>query len=259
MREVVDILAHTVRNYQAAVNRKHKMEAGRALYQFVLDNPDSGMTIESLPKEPTHDKEGNLLMYTSQKEPDSGVFVKVQVERRGRMVTEKKLILFDTDTRTPRGRTLARFLDSIKNQDASLGPLTVFAKLNRHLAMVNTMLSPEFIMANFVKDFQTAFVHLSDENIRKDKGLRKAVTKGIFPAIKGIFRAENGNDKTEWGKWYREFAKEGGQVGWMQGYEKIEDLAKETGERNEAARGGAYPVQETHGTEKAHLHIKHGG
>jgi hypothetical protein len=232
MREVVNIVAHSVQNYETAVNRKHKAAAGKALYQFVLDNPDSGMTIEKVAKQPTHDKEGNVVMYPTMQEPPNGVFIKVQVEKtvRGekKMVSEKKLIVFDTDQRTPQGRTVARFLDSIKGQDAQLGPLMAkLSQVNRYLAMINTMLSPEFVLSNFVRDFQTAFIHLSDEKIRENKGLRTKIAKDIFPAIKGIFKAESGNDSTDMGKWYRDFSKNGGKIGWMQGYEKIEDLAKE--------------------------------
>lgn len=220
MREVVNIVAHSVQNYQTAVNRKHKAAAGKALFEFALDNPNSGITVEKVAKKPTHDKEGNIVLYPDMMEPDNGVFVKIDGERH--------LLLFDTDERTAKGRTLARFLDSIKGDSMQLGPLmNALTRVNRYLAMVNTMLSPEFMLSNFVRDFQTSMIHLSDEKIRPDKGFRKKVSKDIFPAIAGIYRSEAGKDGGEMGKWYKEFAKEGGKIGWLQGYEKIDDLAKE--------------------------------
>jgi len=217
MREVVDILANSVQNYQTAINRKHKAFAGKTLFNFVEQNPDSGITIESPPPKPTHDKEGNLVMYPDPVEPDNGIFIKIDGKRH--------TLIFDTDSRTQQGRTLARFLDNVKNSSGNLGVIMrTLTRINRFLSSINTMWSPEFILSNFVRDIQTAGVHLEDTDA---KGMQKDIIKDIFPAIKGIFKAERGDDKTEMGKWYRDFSKNGGKIGWLQGYEGITDLAKE--------------------------------
>lgn len=219
MLEVVNILPEVIRAHETAINRKHKLEAGRALYEFALAHPDAGITVEKQEQMPTHDREGNIVMYTKQTEPEDGVFVKVDGKRY--------LLRFAADVRTPEGRTLTRFLDSIKGQDAQLGGITKsLHKITRLLAAVNTSLSPEFVVSNFSRDLQTALMHLNQEDINM-KGLQSQVLKSVGKAVRGIWLAERGKPgNNEMARWYRDFEKNGGKVGWVQNYENIEDLSK---------------------------------
>jgi hypothetical protein len=212
MLEVVDILAHSVANTQAAINRKHKAKAGEILLNFVRENPNTGITIEKQKKKPTHDKDGNIVMYPEQMEADNELYVKVK--------GEKYVLSFDT-----KDKTVARFLESIKGADTFLnGPMKMLSKLTRIIAAVNTTYSPEFVLSNFARDLQTAGINLEDTKV---KGMQARVFKNIFPAIKGIMQAQYGKDNTTWGKIYRDFSRSGGKIGWMQSYEEITDLAKE--------------------------------
>lgn len=219
MLEVVNILPEVIRAHETAINRKHKLEAGRALYEFALAHPDAGITVEKQEQMPTHDREGNIVMYTRQTEPEDGVFVKVNGKRY--------LLRFEADVRTPEGRTLARFLDSIKGQDAQLGGITKsLHKITRLLAAVNTSLSPEFVVSNFSRDLQTALIHLNQEDINM-QGLQSQVLKSVGKAVRGIWLAERGKPgNNEMARWYRDFEKNGGKVGWVQNYDGIEDLSK---------------------------------
>lgn len=219
MLEVVNILPEVIRAHETAINRKHKLEAGRALYEFALAHPDAGITVEKQEQMPTHDREGNIVMYTRQTEPEDGVFVKVDGKRY--------LLRFEADVRTPEGRTLARFLDSIKGQDAQLGGITKsLHKITRLLAAVNTSLSPEFVVSNFSRDLQTALMHLNQEDINM-QGLQSQVLKSVGKAVRGIWLAERGKPgNNEMARWYRDFEKNGGKVGWVQNYDGIEDLSK---------------------------------
>ena len=219
MLEVVNILPEVIRAHETAINRKHKLEAGRALYEFALAHPDAGITVEKQEQMPTHDREGNIVMYTKQTEPEDGVFVKVDGKRY--------LLRFAADVRTPEGRTLTRFLDSIKGQDAQLGGITKsLHKITRLLAAVNTSLSPEFVVSNFSRDLQTALIHLNQEDINM-KGLQSQVLKSVGKAVRGIWLAERGKPgNNEMARWYRDFEKNGGKVGWVQNYDGIEDLSK---------------------------------
>lgn len=219
MLEVVNILPEVIRAHETAINRKHKLEAGRALYEFALAHPDAGITVEKQEQMPTHDREGNIVMYTRQTEPEDGVFVKVDGKRY--------LLRFEADVRTPEGRTLARFLDSIKGQDAQLGGITKsLHKITRLLAAVNTSLSPEFVVSNFSRDLQTALIHLNQEDINM-QGLQSQVLKSVGKAVRGIWLAERGKPgNNEMARWYRDFEKNGGKVGWVQNYDGIEDLSK---------------------------------
>lgn len=218
-RAVIDIVANVVRSHETAVNRKHKAAAGKALYEFAEAHPDAGISIEEMEMKPTHDQEGNIVMYRSQAEPEDGVFVRVN--------GKKYLLRFAASSKSAEGRTLLRFLDSVKGSDAQLGGLTkMLHAATRWLAMVNTSLSPEFMVTNFARDLQTAFIHLNQKDINMD-GLQRAVAKDVFPAMKGIWAAERGDKSGAMAKWYEDFQTHGGKVGWMQGYDEATKVAKE--------------------------------
>jgi len=226
MLEVVHILAHSIQNVQTAITRKHKADAGRVLVNFARENPDAGITVGKQAKNPTHDADGNIVMYTAPKEADNELYIRVDGERF--------TLSFDT-----KNLTTKRFLKSIKNADANLsGPMAALSRMIRILAMVNTTLSPEFVLSNFTRDIQTAGVHMEDTDA---KGLQMRVLKNVFPAIRGIFGAEYGKASTYWGKVYRDFAANGGKIGWMQSYDGIKDLAKQIESTMDLYRDGHIP------------------
>lgn len=223
MLEVVHILAHSIQNVQTAINRKHKADAGRVLHNFAVANPDAGITVGKQKKEPRHDSEGNVVMYTAPREADNELYVRIDGERY--------TLTFDT-----KNATTKRFLESIKDADANLsGPMQALSKMVRILAMVNTTLSPEFIISNFSRDIQTAGIHMEDTEA---KGLQARVLKNVFPAIRGILGAEYGKAGTHWGRIYRDFAANGGKIGWMQSYDGIKDLASQIESTSDLYRDG---------------------
>jgi hypothetical protein len=223
MLEVVHILAHSIQNVQTAINRKHKADAGRVLHNFAVENPDAGITVGKQKKEPRHDSEGNVVMYTAPREAGNELYVRVDGERY--------TLTFDT-----KNATTKRFLESIKEADANLsGPMQALSKMVRILAMVNTTLSPEFIISNFSRDIQTAGIHMEDTEA---KGLQARVLKNVFPAIRGILGAEYGKAGTHWGRIYRDFAANGGKIGWMQSYDGIKDLASQIESTSDLYRDG---------------------
>ena len=225
MLEVVHILAHSIQNVQTAINRKHKADAGRVLYNFAVENPDAGITVGKQKKEPRHDSEGNVVMFTAPREADNELYIRVDGERY--------TLTFDT-----KNATTKRFLESIKEADAGLsGPMQAVGKLVRFLAKVNTTLSPEFVITNFTRDIQTAGVHMEDTEA---SGLQGKVLRNVFPAIKGILGAEYGRANTYWGRVYRDFAANGGKIGWMQSYDGITDLAKQIESTMDLHRDGHY-------------------
>ncbi len=211
-RNVVNVFSHVVDRYQSAINRKHKLEAGRALYDMVVSNPDEDRwSIGQPDKKPYMDREGNIRFYEDRVLEDNEVYVKVD--------GKKHIITVPKDN-----KSMMRWMEALKREPVSLGPiLKVSQKFNRLLAQLNTSFSPEFIISNFARDIQTAGIHLETTAAA---GLQKKVFKNIKSAIKGIYLEEREKDSGEWGKLYRSFAKNGGKIGWMQGYENVEELAK---------------------------------
>lgn len=209
IRDVVDIFGHTVDNYQAAITRKHKLEAGKTLYNMVLGNPDAAWSIVNVSKKPTIDGQGNVQMYPDMVEKENELHLKIDGERK----------ILEVDRHD---ETMMRFLASIRETDAPMGPvLRQLYKVNRVLAALNTSLSPEFVMGNFMRDIQTAGINMEDA---ESKGMQKRVLKRIPEMIKAIFQAEKNGKQSDI---YADFSRNGGKIGWMQSYENVEELGKE--------------------------------
>jgi len=210
-RKVVDIFAHVVDNYQGTISRKHKLEASKVLYDMIKANPDESMwSLEEQEKAPYLDSEGNIRLYPDLKEPDNGIYIKVE--------GKKHLVTVPYDNKSMR-----RFMDALKDTPAQLGPvLKASQKVNRLLAQLNTAFSPEFMVTNFLRDIQTAGIHMEDTAA---KGMQKKIYKDLKKSIVGIYKAETGKDAGVWGDIYADFKKNGGKISWMQGYENVDELA----------------------------------
>lgn len=211
-RNVVNVFSHVIDRYQSAINRKHKLEAGRALYDMVVSNPDEDRwSIGQPDQKPYMDNEGNIRFYEDRVLEDNEVYVKVD--------GKKHIITVPKDN-----KAMMRWMEALKREPVAIGPiLKASQKFTRFLAQLNTSFSPEFIISNFARDIQTAGIHLETTAAA---GLQKKVFMNIKSAIKGIYLEEREKDSGEWGKLYRSFSKNGGKIGWMQGYENVEELAK---------------------------------
>lgn len=87
-----------------------------------------------------------------------------------------------------------------------MGGITGF---NRYLATMLTQANPDFVLPNFVRDFQTAQVNISEVDA---KGVHRDLLKNIPGAMSGIRREHRGGSPNEWTKTAREFAEDGGKM-----------------------------------------------
>lgn len=85
--------------------------------------------------------------------------------------------------------------------------------LNRVLATMRTSLNPEFLFSNFLRDFQTAQLNLSEIDL---KGLKRDIAKSVLPAIRGSYQGirDNGGN-SPWKQEFDEFADRGGKTAFM--------------------------------------------
>jgi hypothetical protein len=213
-KEVANVFSHVMDRYQSAVMRKHKLEAGRVLYDMVTNNPDDERwSIGQLGKKPYQDNEGNIRFYPDQQlDEKTETYVKVD--------GVKHIISINKDN-----PGMIRWMEALNREVTPLGPiLRASQKITRTLAQLNTSFSPEFLLGNFMRDIQTAMVNMNDSQA---KGMQKTVLKGIKGAIVGIYKEESGKESGEWGKIFREFSKNGGKIGWMQSYDDISDLSSD--------------------------------
>jgi|13_taG_2_1085334.scaffolds.fasta_scaffold00442_8 hypothetical protein len=103
--------------------------------------------------------------------------------------------------------------DALENSTISLNKVEqVLNAVNSYLRAVNTLMNPEFIVRNFVRDIQTAFINISAEDA---KGMAAQMVKNVPSAIRGIIDNQRGNE-TEWSKIYQELKDEGGDVSWLE-------------------------------------------
>jgi hypothetical protein len=128
------------------------------------------------------------------------------------------------------------------NQRASLGnngtaALTrALLTINRFLAATRTSLNPEFMISNFLKDFDTALSNMTELEVQ---GLRRAVIRDIIPALQGVregVRKETAN--SVWGKAYAAFKKRGGQTAYYGIRELSDTIAKMNKELSQDVGGG---------------------
>lgn len=130
-----------------------------------------------------------------------------------------------------------KLADVMKNRASSTtGPIIQFLSgMNRYLAYVNTQASPEFVIANFARDLQTALVNISGENA---KGLATGLIKSVPDALKATYRAEMGkpdlNGKMD--AYYKEFKEAGGRMTFF----GLKDIAATQTDIQKALGNGSY-------------------
>ena len=130
-----------------------------------------------------------------------------------------------------------KLADVMKNRASSTtGRIIQFLSgMNRYLAYVNTQASPEFVIANFARDLQTALVNISAENA---KGLATGLIKSVPDALKATYRAEMGkpdlNGKMD--AYYREFKEAGGRMTFF----GLKDIAATQTDIQKALGNGSY-------------------
>ena len=144
---------------------------------------------------------------------DNGV---IEVLQKGEIgnTNDKDIIAYKENGETKYLRIKdPRLADVMKNRaSVTTGPIIQFLSgMNRWFAYVNTQASPEFVVANFARDLQTALVNISGENA---KGLASGLIKSVPDAMRATYRAEMGKPDMN-GKmdvYYREFKEAGGRM-----------------------------------------------
>ncbi|HIF9430188.1 LPD5 domain-containing protein [Photobacterium damselae subsp. damselae] len=132
----------------------------------------------------------------------------------------------------------SRLMNAMKNMgpDTSNGVIRTMAKVNRFLATVNTSYNPEFVVGNFARDIQTAFLNLSAEQTRDDgkiKGQKvvKHTIKDIPKAMRAVYASlrEKSLDTAqgkEWQSYFEDFMSDGAKTGWFD-MKDVDGQAKE--------------------------------
>jgi hypothetical protein len=204
-----NMIAHILTQHEVMINRAEKNKVGQAMYRLVDENPNPALwSTTDMPQSSYLKADGTAGYRPNVQDPNI-----LAVKFNG----ESKYIYFKPDN-----AYAAQMASALKNMESKTqGPIVqTLLTLNRFLAAVNTSLSPEFVISNFFRDFQTAAYNLTDTEI---KNMEAKVLKGVPKSMAGIRNALRGDGTHEWAGYFDEFRRAGGMTGWMQSYEDIED------------------------------------
>ena len=119
---------------------------------------------------------------------------------------------------------LARFFNNIGAQSGNMFT-NALGRVTRYLAMINTGYNPEFVVANLLRDLQTAAINISDEQTSQ---LRNSMFKNWKNALKGAYNVERKQDaQGQWETIYRNYKNAGGKVGFFTSIRTLEDQLNE--------------------------------
>lgn len=178
-----DPLAYSIQLHRDSIIRSEKNRVMQTAAQFAIKNRDNGI---------------------------------IQVLEKGEIgnANDKDTIAYKENGETKYLRINdPKLADVMKNRaSVTTGPIIQFlSTMNRWFAYVNTQASPEFVIANFARDLQTALINISAENA---KGLAAGLIKSVPDAMRATYRAEMGKPDMN-GKmdvYYREFKEAGGRM-----------------------------------------------
>jgi hypothetical protein len=197
-KRAVDILAHAMAQYETSLIKAEKTKVARKFLAMVREYPHSAWQISAVKKVPGYDGSGNIVEHNDMGEQPNEI--KIKLDGKVYSITAHNI-------------HTQRIIEGLKGDNFQSGPIVnALSKINRVLAMVNTTLSPEFMISNFARDFQTALYNLSDTDIHKKK---KDVIKAIPKAMKGMHSLWRGDKKHEWAKYAKQFEDAGGKIGWI--------------------------------------------
>ncbi len=205
------ILSYSILAAQEAIHRAEKNRVARQFYELAKAYPDPDFwRVDKVERRPFMGADGQvgyrMESRISAEDADYTVSLKVDgIEHRVTMNRDNaEAVKLAVAMRNLTAEKLNWFVQKA-------------GAINRFLSSVNTSYNPEFVITNAFRDMQTAGVNLNRFDL---KGLVRGVAKDYRKALVGSIRGAFGSERGDWGKWYREFADEGGRVY----FNKFEDL-----------------------------------
>lgn len=185
----------SVVDYEEAVIRAEKNKALQSLAKLIRENPDDTLwEIKGVTYTPQYSKAGEV------------VFL------RKNPINEKTSVEFFENGKAYEITFHDEVLAKVFTEEGVTKPIPGLIKINNYLRAVNTVISPEFMITNALRDLQTAIVTAGGE-----KGLFVAakMLKDYPAASKGIWQAVRKESNTGWSKIYNEMIENGGRTGWF--------------------------------------------
>ena len=184
-----------VADYEDAVQRSEKNKSLQAMGKLIEENPDKTLwEVKGVQYIPQYDEVGELQFL------------------RQRPLNEKTSVEFFKDGKAYEIRFHDEALAKVFTQEGMYKPIAALRVINNYLRAVNTVINPEFMITNAMRDAQTALVIAGGE-----KGMLTAakIAKDYPAASKGIWQAVRKESNTGWAKIYNEMVEAGGRTGWF--------------------------------------------
>lgn len=185
----------SVVDYEEAVIRAEKNKALQSLAKLIRENPDDTLwEIKGVTYTPQYNKNGEV------------VFL------RKNPINERTSVEFFENGKAYEITFHDEALAKVFNEEGVTKPIPGLTAINNYLRAVNTVINPEFMVTNAIRDLQTAIVTAGGE-----KGLVVAanIIKDYPAASKGIWQAVRKESNTGWSKIYNEMIENGGRTGWF--------------------------------------------
>lgn len=213
-----DILANAIAQTEQAIIRAEKNRVATALLRLAQANPNEALwEVDTVPEQPVLSPSGEVTYRKNNLHRLADNVVSVKVDGVQHFVT-----LHDE-----------RLAAAMKNLGAAkMGAfLRAFSSFNRFLSLTRTMLAPEFVLANFSRDLQTAAINLTGD---QSAAMAGRVVADVPKALRAMYAFNRGKDPGgEWSRWAKEFTAAGGMTSFVgqqtveEQQAKIEGLLKE--------------------------------
>jgi hypothetical protein len=245
LRDVENIVANLIAQRETAIVRGEKNMVAKALYGMVLENPNPDLwtvvkpgmheskirreltamgldpdlvnNLANAPTKPTVDKTTGLVVHRVNPQ-----YSKLENAIVLRVAGEDRVILFNKEN-----DQAVRLAQALRNDDVMVQAgtpaatiLQKFGLLTRYISSINTQYNPVFGLKNLIRDLQEGAINLSSTKLA---GKQAAVIADAASAIRGIWQNEHGKHSSQWSALYDDFRAEGGQTGYRDQYNGLED------------------------------------
>ncbi len=200
----------SVVDYEEAVIRAEKNRSLQSLAKLIRENPDDTLwEIKGVTYTPQYNKLGEMQFL------------------RKNPINERTSVEFFENGKAYEIRFHDEALANVFTEQGLTKPIPGLIKINNYLRAVNTVINPEFMITNALRDLQTAIVTAGGE-----KGLVVAakMVKDYPKASMGIWQAVRGEANTGWAKVYNEMVENGGRTGWFD-LKDVDETTKEVSKR----------------------------
>ena len=231
IREARNTFAQAMIQLHNDIVRAERNRVAKSLYDFakyyeseVDSNTDGLWTIMEDPTKP--EQAETIAEFTKLKEEFRKEKGRLKGKWKAKNLGEPFKFLIDGKEKVMllENEYLARFFNNIGAQSGNMFT-NALGRVTRYLAMINTGYNPEFVVANLLRDLQTAAINISDEQTAQ---LRNSMFKNWKKALKGAYNVERKADSQgEWETIYRNYKNAGGKVGFFTSIKTLENQLDE--------------------------------